>query len=338
MDFHSRSKIMNQFLLGQTSIWFSGSILDLLHNWDPTIGPILHPLSVLCQNLGGSVFFLGLISFFYVYVRPKLAFELALGLLTSGFLGSIAKFYLESPRPFPYPEAYDEKAFGLPSGHVYSSLVVWGLLAYRIPNLWLRILSITIILFMPFSRMYLRLHYLGDVSLGFLMGAVHLTLILLLLKRIDKINLSHYFIQSEKYRTLSLLGIVITLSPIALDSPFLSVEHYHSLSIALMSSGSLAGFWIGILFYPRFSKSKFLSWSLKFENHPDFWKTFAMRTIVLGIILILFYAIPGMLVKGSIWKDDLLIRYLRYMIVSFALVLIFPILIQKIANGRYLLD
>lgn len=329
---------MNQLLLAQNSLWFSEIPLDLVHSWDSVIGVVLQPLSVLCHNLGGSVFFLGLISFFFVYVRPKLAFELALGLLTSGLIGSLAKFYLESPRPFPYPEAYDEKAFGLPSGHVYSSIVVWGLLAFRIQNKWFRLLSLFIILSMPFSRMYLRVHYLGDVSLGFFMGAVHLGILILFLKRIDKINLSHYFIQSEKYRTLSLLGIVVTLSPIALDSPFLSVEHHHSLSTALMSSGSLAGFWIGLLFYPRFSKSKFLTWSLNFSSSKEFWQTVVMRTLVLAFTLVLFYVIPGIIIKSSVWKDDLFIRYMRYVLVSFSLILIFPLLIQKLAQGKFLSD
>ncbi|XDD44683.1 phosphatase PAP2 family protein (plasmid) [Leptospira sp. WS60.C2] len=326
---------MNVIILAQTSFWFSDQTLDLIHNWDHYFGSVLYPLSVLFHYIGGSVFFLCLVSFIYAYLRPKLAFELAIALLTSGVFGLLTKFYLESPRPFPYPEAYDEKAFGMPSSHVYSSFVVWGLLAYRIPNLLMRFISVFIILFMPFSRMYLKVHFLGDVSLGFVLGAIHLFICILILQKLDKINLSHYFIQSEKYQTLSLLGIVITLSPIVLNSPFLSAEHYQSLSAVLMSSGSLAGFWIGILYYPRFSKHKFLTWSLKFTDDPNFWKIVVIRAIVLLLILILFYVIPGIIIKASILKDDLIIRYLRYMLVTFSLILFFPILMQRIASGKY---
>ncbi|WP_208652771.1 phosphatase PAP2 family protein [Leptospira montravelensis] len=334
---------MKAFLLAQSSHWFSPIPLDFLHHWDPTLGGILVVISTICHYLGGSSFFLGLISFVYIYYRPKLTFELSLGLLTSAVMVSLLKFYFESPRPFPYPEAFDEKAFGLPSGHVYSAVVVWGLLAYRIPKLWFRVLSVLIILFMPFSRMYLRVHYLGDVSVGFGLGLIHLLILLFLLDRFYKNDSVPAFLQTEKYRTLSLLGIVVTLSPISLDSPFLSIEHHHSLSGVLMASGALAGFWMGVLFYPRFSKPEFLDWSLPkcsfslgTKEFNIFWNTFLVRLLVLAIVISLFYVIPGIIIKKTIWKDDLFLRYIRYLVVGFALVAIVPLILQRIQKGKFL--
>ncbi|MCW7507074.1 phosphatase PAP2 family protein [Leptospira levettii] len=333
---------MKELFLAETSPWFSSGPLDALHILDPSLGGIFFVISTICHYLGGSSFFLGLISFVYLYYRPKLAFELSLGLLTSGIAVSLWKFYLESPRPFPYPETFDEKAFGLPSGHVYSAIVVWGLLAYRIPKLWFRILSILIILFMPFSRMYLRVHYLGDVSLGFGLGILHLIIILLLLNKYYT-NKAESFLFTNQYRTLGLLGIVLTLLPITLDSPFLTEEHHHSLSGVLMASGALGGFWLGILFYPRFSKKEFLDWSMptiNFQFGSDvfavFWKTFFVRLSILVIVMALFYVIPGILIKQTVWKDDLFLRYIRYLVVSFALVCIVPIVLQKIQKGKFL--
>lgn len=334
---------MKELLLAQNSLWFSSQTLDSLHIWDPSLGGVFFLISTICHFLGGSSFFLGLISFVYIYFRPKLAFELSLGLLTSAVMVSLLKFYLESPRPFPYPEAFDEKAFGLPSGHVYSAVVVWGLLAFRIPKLWFRILSILIIVFMPFSRMYLKVHYLGDVSLGFALGVIHLTILLLLLNRFYPKESIKTFLHTENYRTLSLFGIVITLSPIVLDSPFLSMEHHHSLSGVLMASGALAGFWLGILFYPRFSKPEFLDWSLPpFSFSYDtkefriFWNTVLVRLLVLVIVILLLYVLPGILIKKSIWKDDLFLRYIRYLVVGFGLVFFVPLVLQKIQKGKFL--
>ncbi|WP_246835837.1 phosphatase PAP2 family protein [Leptospira meyeri] len=334
---------MKELLLTQSSLWFSSVPLDSLHVWDQNLGEIFLLISTICHFLGGSSFFLGLISFVYIYYRPKLAFELSLGLLTSAVMVSILKFYLESPRPFPYPEAFDEKAFGLPSGHAYSAVVVWGLLAYRIPKLWFRVLSVLIILFMPFSRMYLKVHYLGDVSLGFGLGVIHLFIILFLLDRFYKKDSVPAFLHTKKYRTLSLLGIVITLSPISMDSPFLSVEHHHSLSGVLTASGALAGFWLGILFYPRLSKPEFLDWSLPKWNFSfgtnqfnNFWITVFVRLLVLAIVILLLYVIPGILIKKTIWKDDLFLRYIRYLLVGFALVFLVPLVLQKIQKGKFL--
>ncbi|TGM87300.1 phosphatase PAP2 family protein [Leptospira bouyouniensis] len=333
---------MKELILAETSLWFSQIPLESLHTLDPSLGGVFYVISTICHYLGGSSFFLGLISFLYIYYRPKLAFQIALGLLTSGILGYLSKFYFESPRPFPYPEVFDEKAFGLPSGHVYTTTVVWGMLAYYIPILWLRIVSIFIILIMPFSRMYLKVHYLGDVSLGFGLGILHLIILLTLLNQFyvpkDKV-----FIETKQYRTLSLLGIVITLLPITLDSPFLSEEHHYTLVGMIMSSGALGGFWLGILFYPRLSKKEFLNWSmpnLSFQfgsnSFGTFWKTFLVRLLVLGTIIVLLYVVPGILIKKSIWKDDLFLRYIRYLVVGFALVCIVPLTLQKIQKGKFL--
>ncbi|MBM9591570.1 phosphatase PAP2 family protein [Leptospira sp. 201903075] len=334
---------MKDLFLAQNSLWFSSLPLDSLHIWDPTLGGVLQTISTICHYFGGSSFFLSLISFVYIYYRPKLAFELSLSLLTSGISVYLFKFFLESPRPFPYPEAFDEKAFGLPSGHVYSAIVVWGLLAYRIPKLWFRILSAFIILFMPFSRMYLKVHYLGDVGLGFGLGFIHLIIIIWFLNRFYAKDSKLTFIITQKYRTLGLLGIVLTLSPIALDSPFLSEEHHHSLVGLIMSSGALGGFWLGVLFYPRFSKPEFLNWSLpKFsfsfgtKEFRIFWNTVLVRLLVLAIVITLLYVIPGSLIKSSIWKDDLFLRYIRYLVVGFALVAIVPLVLQKIQKGKFL--
>ncbi|MDF3818509.1 phosphatase PAP2 family protein [Leptospira sp. 96542] len=334
---------MNTMILAQSQIWFSSVPLDFVHGLDASLAPILQTLSVFCHHLGGSTFFLGLISFLYIYFRPKLAFELAFVLLTSGVIGSLLKFYLESPRPFPYPEAFNEKAFGLPSGHVYSGFVVWGLLTYRIKNLGFRIFAVAVILFMPISRMYLRVHYLGDVSLGLALGITHLLLCIWFFRFLETKNLPHYFILTDKYRTLSLLGVVITFFPIVLDTSFLSTEHFESLSTAIMASGSLCGFWIGILFYPRFSKPEFLDWTLptatfspKDPKFGLFWQTIIMRALILCAILILLYVLPGMIVKKTIWGDNLIVRYARYMLVSFSLVVIFPMILQNIKQGKFL--
>ncbi|GBF43694.1 membrane associated acid phosphatase [Leptospira ellinghausenii] len=333
---------MKELFLAETSPWFSSGPLDALHILDPSLGGIFFAISTICHYLGGSSFFLGLISFLYIYIRPKLAFELTLGLLTSGIMGYLLKFYLESPRPFPYPEMFDEKAFGLPSGHVYTTTVVWGMLAYRFKNIWFRYVSILIILLMPLTRMYVKVHYLGDVFLGFAVGFLHLIIIQFIIKKYYNKNES-VFIDSIHYRTLALLGIVITLSPITLDSPFLSEEHHYTLVGLIMSSGALGGFWLGILFYPRFSKKEFLNWSMPTINFQFgsevfsvFWKTFFVRLSILVIVITLFYVIPGILIKKTIWKDDLFLRYIRYLVVGFALVCIVPLVLQKIQKGKFL--
>ncbi|MDZ4724553.1 MAG: phosphatase PAP2 family protein [Leptospira sp.] len=319
------------------SHWFSTELLQSLHIFDSQIGGILQFASVICHHLGGTTFFLALISLTYAFYRPKLALELSIGLLTAGIVIALAKFYFESPRPLPYPEQFDEKAFGLPSGHTYAAIVVWGLLIYRINNVWLRIVAAFVILYSPFSRMYLGVHFLGDVTLGFFMGTVHLAIVIFCIRNLDRKSIEHYFFKTKQYRTLSLMGMILTLSIILLDSPVLSSEHFHSLSSAMTSAGALAGFWMGLLFYPRFSKSHFLDWGFPYSKGKVDFAAIGFRFIVLLFILFIFYVLPGQFLKNTIWKEDLFLRYMRYFLVSFCLVFLYPIIVQMFAEGKFLL-
>ncbi len=319
------------------SLFFSLEPLQAIHGLDAYFGNLLWFLSLICHHLGGTTFFLVLISFTYTLFRPKLALELSIGLLTAGVIIGLAKFYFESPRPMPYPPEFEEKAFGLPSGHSYVAIVVWGLLAYRLKKVWFQLICFFIIVFTPFSRMYLGVHFLGDVLLGFLMGAVHLSIIILFVKKLDRKQIQHYFFQIKNHRTLTLIGILLTVSIILLDSPFASSEQFFSLSSAMTSSGALAGFWMGLLFYPKFSKVHFLDWGLPYRSNKLDWIGILMRLFILFFIIGLFYLLPSQFIKNSIWKEDLFLRYLRYFLISFCLVFLFPLILQKIANGKFLL-
>ncbi|TGL60256.1 phosphatase PAP2 family protein [Leptospira ognonensis] len=319
------------------SILFSLETLQSLHGMDGELGSLLQILSLICHYLGGTLFFLILISLTYTMFRPKLALELSIGLLTAGIIIALAKFFFESPRPYPYPPDFEEKAFGLPSGHSYVAVVVWGLLAYRIRNIWFRAMSFCIIIFTPFSRMYLGLHFLGDVILGCVLGVIHLMIILFLIRHLDQKKLKHYFFQTDKHRTLSLIGMLLTLSIILLDSNSASSEHFFSLSSAMTSAGALAGFWMGLLFYPKFSKEHFLDWGLPFTNGKIDYLGILIRLAVLTVIIVVFYLLPSQFLKNSIWKEDLFLRYMRYFLISFCLVFLFPVVLQSIAGGKFLL-
>lgn len=321
----------------KNSFLFSYEPLQAMHGLDTQLGSVLWFISVLCHHLGGIFFFLLLISITYTLFRPKLALELAIGLLTAGITIALTKFYFESPRPFPYPPEFDEKAFGLPSGHAYIAVVIWGLLAYRLKFVWLRILCFMIIVLTPFTRMYLGVHFLGDVLLGFVLGCIHLTIIIFLIRNLDRRKLEHYFIKTDKHRTLSLIGMILTLSIILFDSSSASSEHFFTLSSAMTSLGSLAGFWSALLFYPRFSKTHFLDWGLPKRNRKLDILGIFIRLAILSLLVILFYLLPSQLIKNTIWKEDLFLRYMRYYLISFILVFLFPLILQNIAGGKFFL-
>ncbi len=64
----------------------------------------------------------------------------------------------------------DVGRYGLPSGHTMIITAVWLSIALLMRKKWLCVFSIGLILLTMISRMYLGMHYLGDVSLGLLLG------------------------------------------------------------------------------------------------------------------------------------------------------------------------
>jgi undecaprenyl-diphosphatase len=79
-----------------------------------------------------------------------------------------------------------------PSGHAISSVICYGLLAYmlipKMPNLFwkwvIAIASISVMLFVGFSRLFLGGHYLTDIVAGYALGLAWAALVFTLVERI----------------------------------------------------------------------------------------------------------------------------------------------------------
>jgi membrane-associated phospholipid phosphatase len=127
---------------------------------------------------------------FYLFIAPALLWcldaglglRMGLGLAISSSVNSILKLVFHSPRPYWVSERVQalasETSFGIPSGHAQNSVVVWGLLAAWIHKTWAWIVAILLMLMIGLSRLYLGVHFLGDVLAGWLVGALILWAIL----------------------------------------------------------------------------------------------------------------------------------------------------------------
>jgi membrane-associated phospholipid phosphatase len=75
--------------------------------------------------------------------------------------------------------------FGLPSGHVSSAVAMWGGLAVLFRSRWLAWLAPFFISLVAFTRLYLGVHFLGDVLGGALLGGLMLFLACLFIGSAD---------------------------------------------------------------------------------------------------------------------------------------------------------
>ena len=62
--------------------------------------------------------------------------------------------------------------FGFPSGHTSMTVALYITLMRLFNHFWLRMICLALLVLIPFSRMYLGVHFLGDVLGGYLLGAL----------------------------------------------------------------------------------------------------------------------------------------------------------------------
>jgi len=118
---------------------------------------------------------------------------LAVGMIGNSALITIVKLLTHSPRPLNNIIA--ETGFSFPSGHVMSSVVLFGLLAYFVwehrKSKKIKIFSILIFaivaLVVGFDRIYLNVHWLSDVLGAYSLGVFWLTFSILLFQHLGRI-------------------------------------------------------------------------------------------------------------------------------------------------------
>lgn len=121
---------------------------------------------------------------FYMIVMPSLywCFDAVLGfrvaimlLLTNGF-NAVFKLAFHSPRPFWVNQGVRpmmvETSFGIPSGHAQHAMSIWGLVGASQRSSRTRVVFIALILLIGFSRIYLGMHFVSDVLVGWLIGGL----------------------------------------------------------------------------------------------------------------------------------------------------------------------
>jgi membrane-associated phospholipid phosphatase len=209
------------------NIWNDLSWVESLRN------PLLTPFFEIITLMGYPIFLILFISFGYFYWSPSRFSRVAMMLFISGIINSFLKDYFQDPRP-AIEFMLDPKvgtSYGLPSGHAQIAVTLWGLLAYELKDKWVSLGALILILAICFSRLYLGVHDIQDVSLGISVGLLILAF-------------WHVVISSNFFKTLSRLNILICILVFQLvASVFYPTHDGHEINVWFL--GAMMGWYIG---------------------------------------------------------------------------------------------
>jgi len=126
--------------------------------------------------LGYEEFFVLLLPTLYWCFDQMIGLRIGMVLLLGTTSNTFFKFLFHTPRPYwisDQIQAYShETSFGLPSGHAQIAASIWGWLAVEVKKRWFTIAAVVLIFLIGISRIYLGVHFLSDVILGWFLGGV----------------------------------------------------------------------------------------------------------------------------------------------------------------------
>ncbi len=132
--------------------------------------------------LGYENFYLLILPLLYWSVDARLGLRVGFILMVSISFYGVTKLIFAAPRPYWVSSSVKalsaETSFGIPSGHAQDAVSVWGMLAAYIGKKWTWVVAGILIFLIGFSRVYLGVHFVHDVVLGWLIGTIILALFL----------------------------------------------------------------------------------------------------------------------------------------------------------------
>jgi membrane-associated phospholipid phosphatase len=143
--------------------------------WLQMTYPQLTAFMQVVSDFGRFEFYLIVLPFVYWCLNKRFGLHLTYLLVLSALLNGIFKHWWHQPRPFWLDRslsADDALDYGAPSGHVQIVTTATFFLAAWFRQGWLWIFAVVCTLLMAISRVYLGVHFVHDVVIGFLLGII----------------------------------------------------------------------------------------------------------------------------------------------------------------------
>ncbi|MHA1288675.1 MAG: phosphatase PAP2 family protein, partial [Candidatus Thorarchaeota archaeon] len=199
--------------------------------------------------------------------------------------------------------------YSTPSGHSQYSATFFGWLTVRIKTWWIALLGIILTFMIGISRIYLGVHFLGDVLIGWGLGILTVILIYYLEKP------AREYLSRYKYEHLLLfvffIGFLMLVVATMLPAP--PNDNF----------GSYGGLTMGLALGLAL-ENRYVGFNVEAPNGQK-WRL-ALRVII-GLVLVIGVVIG---LSGILPTTDILLRSVRYFLTALMGVFIWPFIFKKV--------
>lgn len=229
-------------------VLFNEEIVNQLHIY---AGSWLDTMMVIVTSMGHFYFCFFLVSVIFWCYDKRTAVKIGIVFILSNVLNDFLKYTFNNPRPDAAKLADDFQELtrgmnhnspGFPSGHTQDTVSFWGSAIYFLRKKIIVISAACMILLVPYSRIYLGVHFPGDVLGGYLIGITFIACIISLIYLLEK-----HIAALKDIITITLLIVI----PLVICN---SIHGKYVYSTMGLLSGFLLGAFLGnerIDFYPK---------------------------------------------------------------------------------------
>lgn len=291
---------------------FEWKILDFFHDINCDF---LTAFFYFITEFGAETIAIALLAVIYYCYNKDIGKTLGYICINSMMLNSVVKSLFLADRPFQYEgkeylRVLDEAKDGatgtsFPSGHSQSAGSLYTSLIILFKNKWIRIISAILLVLVPISRVYLGVHFPGDIVVGVLLGIGTSLLGAFLINYFKKKGYSLYILYS--------ISLVIFL-------PFVLINISNPLvSATFKAYGLYVGFVLGCLIEEK---------KVNFDYNVKWY--YKLIRIIIGAILLLGIKSGVKVVFNMIdFIPKNILDLIRYFLMSFVGIGIFPLIFKK---------
>ena len=285
---------------------FDPGITDVLRNILPGLGDFFFLIS----QIGGDLFLIIILLVTYWSISKRegilATFLLVIAVITQFWL----KIIIANDRPPAsnwHPSA-DPPNYSTPSGHSMNSATLYGWATVKLKTWWMAIIAIVLTTLIGISRVYIGVHFIGDVLLGWGLGIVVIILFAYLVNPardfFSRYNTEHLLL------VLMIIGFLMTLIAAMLPQP--PNDNFGSIG------GLTIGLALGLILEMRF---------VDFSNEPhegQKWRLVLRAVIGVILVIVVMFGLSPFLPSEEIW-----LRTIRYSLVALTGIFVWPAIFKK---------